>query len=507
MNTVTTVALLALTAAITGVLGVVGDANATPDFTAAEQSWLDQNPTISVGAADWPPYEYVDSNGNLAGVTGEIAKRFSSITGANFVKSDVAGSWSQTLAGLKDGTVDVEFMIENTGSADTSRQGIAYTDSWSHIPTHIIVKQADRGTVTSDNLDSKRLVTVDGYAINSWLDSEGITYSTVSSTAAALRGVVDGTYDAHLENWNVAQRISADNNITGLVNTGLTGHVYKLSIGYTEGEVELGSILQKVLKEEDVVVSAIAEFIKGTFTSEENRWLGQNPTISVGAADWPPYEYVDSNGNLAGVTGEIAKRFSSITGANFVKSDVAGSWSQTLAGLKDGTVDVEFMIENTGSADTSRQGIAYTDSWSHIPTHIIVKQADRGTVTSDNLDSKRLVTVDGYAINSWLDSEGITYSTVSSTAAALRGVVDGTYDAHLENWNVAQRISADNNITGLVDTGETGHTYELSIGYTQGNTVLGGILQKILDGIGGQEQLIEEAVERSNADLRPRVCR
>ncbi|MDE0091490.1 MAG: transporter substrate-binding domain-containing protein [Thaumarchaeota archaeon] len=506
-------ALAVLTVAVSGM--IYQDASAAT-FTSEEQAWLANNTRIDVGSSVWTPYEYVDEDGGLAGVTADIADRFSEITGSTFVAhGTAAGNWAETLAGLRDGTVDVAFMIEDTGAPN--RAGIGFTDPWLHVDTHVIVRDDDR-TTTADNLAGKSVVTVRDYAVNNWLESKGIQFTAVGSTAEALRLVANGTHDAHVENWNVAYSIAADGGISGLANNGPSGYTYAVSIGYPEANALLGSILEKALgdigeNEVQVIVNSVvlrsnAGLITQSFTAEERSWLVQNPRISVGSADWPPYEYVDNAGNLKGVTAAIADRFSEITGSTFVAhGTAAGNWAETLAGLRDGTVDVAFMIEDTGAPN--RAGIGFTDPWLHVDTHVIVRDDDR-TTTADNLAGKSVVTVRDYAVNNWLESKGIQFTAVGSTAEALRLVANGTHDAHVENWNVAYSIAADGGISGLANNGPSGYEYSLSVGYDADNTVLGGILQKILYGIQGERDgLVADAISRSIAELgsSARACR
>ncbi len=516
LNTNMIITVLVVLAAV--VSGTVYQDASAATFTSAEQAWLDNNPNVYVGSSIWTPYEYVDENGNLAGVTADIADRFSEITGSNFVAHDTAaGNWDATLTGLRDGTVDVAFMIEDTGGSN--RADISFTDAWFHIPTHVIVRDGDR-TTTAGNLASKSIVTVRDYAVNAWLTDQGIQFTEVDSTAEALRLVAAGDHDAHIENWNVAYRIAADAGVSGLVNNGPSGHTYALSIGYPENNALLGSILQKTLGDiaeaevqlivDSVVLRSNADLVIQSFTEQEKSWIAQNPSISVGSSIWPPYEYVDDAGNLKGVAAAIADRFSAITGSAFVASDAAGDWEQTLDGLIDGSVGVTFMIADTGPSDNRRAGIAYTEPWLYVDTHIIVRDGDR-TTTADNLASKSIVTVRNYAVNSWLTDQGIPFTEVDSTAEALRLVAAGDHDAHIENWNIAHHIAADAGVSGLANNGPSGYEYALSIGYDADNAVLGSILQKVLYGIQGERDgLVVDAISRSVAELSSstvRTCR
>ena len=233
-----------------------------------------------------------------------------------------------------------------------------------------------------------------------------------------------------------------------------------------------------------------------SFDDAEQAWLEDHPVITV-AYDpaWPPYEYVDDEGSLAGVSGAIAGALEGMTGSQFVEADPAiASWNDALDRMKDGTADVLFVVENTAERD---EYMDFTEPWITIPISIITLEENADAITSENLADYGVVTVDGYAVESWLDENmpAVEYESASSAQDALTMVSDGSADAFLDVWEVARYVAASNGIENLAEAGTIADEYALSIGYTEGDDTLGGMLQKMLDAMsqGEIERIVNEA--------------
>lgn len=236
---------------------------------------------------------------------------------------------------------------------------------------------------------------------------------------------------------------------------------------------------------------------KVSFDDAEQAWLEDHPVITV-AYDpaWPPYEYVDDNGSLVGVSGAIADALEDMTGSQFVEADPAiESWNDALDRMKDGTADVLFVVENTAERD---EYMDFTEPWITIPISIITLEENADVITSENLADYAVVTVDGYAVETWLDENmpDVAYESADSAQAALTMVSGGSADAFLDVWEVARYIAAGNGIENLAEAGTIADEYTLSVGYTEGDDTLGGMLQKMLDVMskGEIERIVNEAV-------------
>ena len=215
------------------------------------------------------------------------------------------------------------------------------------------------------------------------------------------------------------------------------------------------------------------------FTDAEKEWLAENPVIRV-AYDpgWPPYEYLDESGMLAGVTRDRIDIFAAITGSEFIPVDTS-SWSESLEHMRAGTADMLLMAEKT---EARSEYMDFTEPWLIVTTNIISSSPDE--ILPEDLHNYRVMTCDR-AVGDWLDRElpNVEYVPATSDLDALAALGNGTMDVFLDPWLTVEHIAAMNDITGIYNVGVLGDEYVLSAAYTKNNDVFGSILQKMLDAI------------------------
>ena len=348
-------------------------------------------------------------------------------------------------------------------------------------------------TISPDELVNYRVVTVQGYAVEAWLDENfpNVNYISAETAVEALRMMNDGRADVYLDPLATANYIARQHNFAELQSAGPLGDDYTLSIAYTEGDQTLGSIMQKLIDEipaddRQALLERLAN--PPSFTAEEQAWLDDNPTITVAYdPSWPPYEYTDTSGNLVGVSGAFTALFSALSGSEFLEAQGVESWSDALSRMEARTADVMFVIENTAERDTYMD---FTDVWLQIGIDLLVRDASLvGTVNVGNLGNYNVVTVQGYAVETWLDENlpNVTYISATTALEALQMVNDGRADVYLDPLATANYLARQNDIAELQDAGELGDDYALSIAYTEGDQVLGSIMQKLIDAISESE--------------------
>ena len=184
--------------------------------------------------------------------------------------------------------------------------------------------------------------------------------------------VDNGTAEVYLDPPATANYLARQNGLPELQSAGPLGDDYALAIAYTEGDQILGSIMQKLI---DSIAETEARIIidrtidPPTFTAAEQAWLDANPTITVAYdPSWPPYEYVDELGHLAGLSGAYASMFAAMTGSDFAAADGITSWQDSLNRMRAGTADVMFVIEDTAERDAYMD---FTDAWMNIDIEIL----------------------------------------------------------------------------------------------------------------------------------------
>ena len=446
-------------------------------LTATEMAWLQENPVIRVAYdPHWPPVEYVDESGNPAGVTIRYIDEFAHLTGATFQPH--ISVWSDTLNSMRERSVDVIFMVAHT---DDRSEYMGFTTPHYTVETRLVTLHDTTLDITYEHL---QLLTLRDYAIETWLDQNhpDISYISVDDIPQGFEMLQRGEADAFALTWPAAQDTAATEGIP-IYDAGPTGYAYHLSIGYRNDQPVLGSILQKTL---DSIPASTLERIQDIasddtppgLTAEEMAWLQENPVIRV-AYDphWPPIEYVDDSGMLAGVTARYIDEFAYLTGATFQQADIS-NWSDALNSMRERSVDVIFMVANT---DDRSEYMNFTTPHYTVETRLIALHDTTLDMTDENL---RLLTVRDYAIESWLDQNrpDISYISADDIPSGFEMLQRGEADAFALTWLTALDVAAAKDIP-IYDAGPTGYAYHLSIGYRNDQPVLGSILQKTLDSI------------------------
>ena len=214
-------------------------------------------------------------------------------------------------------------------------------------------------------------------------------------------------------------------------------------------------------------------------TAEETAWLEENSAIRVAFdPDWFPIEYADEEGNLSGVTLQYTSEFSRLTGADFAGVPAAASWSDALAMMQNGEADAMYMIASTPER---LEYLSFTTPHYTVETRIVTSTDRETTLEDENIS---LITIEGYAIEAWLDENhpGIEYTSVTTFAEGLELMKTGEEYAFAATWPVIVTYAETAGID-VYNAGPTGHQYALNVGYSNENPILGSILQKVVDAI------------------------
>ncbi len=220
------------------------DAMSSLELTAEETAWLEENSTIRVAFdPGWLPIEYADEEGNLSGVTLQYTSEFSRLTGADFAGVPAADSWSDALAMMQNGEADAMYMIASTPER---LEYLSFTTPHYTVETSIVTSNDRETTLEDENIS---LITIEGYAIEAWLDENhpDVMYTSVANFAEGLELMKTGEEYAFAATWPVIVTHAETAGID-VYNAGPTGHQYDLNVGYSNEKPILGSILQKVVE-------------------------------------------------------------------------------------------------------------------------------------------------------------------------------------------------------------------------------------------------------------------
>ena len=138
--------------------------------------------------------------------------------------------------------------------------GVSFTEPYMELPI-VLVTTTEGRTIDVDSLSGMDVGAVSGYGGARWLEAqmpEAYTkYPTAIEAAVALR---DGQIDVLVALWPVASTTSMMLEQPAIVyNSGDTGQVERLSVGYRQDDVALGTALEKALALTPAEMNAMAE--------------------------------------------------------------------------------------------------------------------------------------------------------------------------------------------------------------------------------------------------------
>ncbi len=171
-------------------------------------------------------------------------------------------------------------------------------------------------------------------------------------------------------------------------------------------------------------------------TEEERQWLDRHPVIRV-AIDrhWPPYEFAGEDDEHDGITGDYFSLIEERLGIEFTYLPL-DPWSETLAGMKSGRVDLIPAIMETPER---AEYMCFTKTYLQAPIVIIVRKDVESALTLGEFDGMAVCGVEGYVVTDRIrkDYPAIALEVVPTVRTALRKVSFGMADAMVANAGVA----------------------------------------------------------------------
>ena len=448
-------------------------------LTDAQRGWLESAPPVRVVYdPGWAPLEYRGDDGAVAGFAAHYMGAINQLSGLEFEQVDTE-TWAGSLEAIREGRADVAFTLAETPERS---EYMGFTDPYVTVEWNVVT--ADPSAIA--------MGTIEGYAIESWLDANGFEYAQYPDHAAALEALSSGEIDALLDTFAVVQN-SAD---ADLLNAGEIGDGLELSVGYASGQAELGGILRAAMdaipdrihdsiysavsggSEYSVQMSASSRAFNAALTDAQRGWLESAPPVRVVYdPGWAPLEYRGDDGAVAGFAAHYMGAINQLSGLEFEQVDTE-TWAGSLEAIREGRADVAFTLAETPERS---EYMGFTDPYVTVEWNVVT--ADPSAIA--------MGTIEGYAIESWLDANGFEYAQYPDHAAALEALSSGEIDALLDTFAVVQN-SAD---ADLLNAGEIGDGLELSVGYASGQAELGGILRAAMDAIpDGMHMSIYDAV-------------
>ena len=477
------------------------------ELTSAEQAWLAKHKDITIGhIPGWPPYSFLDSSGRPVGISIDFFELVAKKVGLQFkVDLDV---WNNIYKRGQDKEIDV---VASMAIKPYRKQWFLFPRHYLDLPVYIVTRKDDERIRDREDLKGK-IISQDA---DSWYVQEihekfpTATLKLVDRPENTLLDVSTGKADATLAVSGIALHTIAEK---GLYNLHLAGvyaekDVDRITFGVRSDYPELASIIDKGLAAitEGERLDILHRWIQPAEPSEkvklsevEKAWLRQHPVMRVGVdANWPPVEFFDAEGKLAGITADHIRILTEKMGTRF---ETAGelSWSEVLQKARQREIDI---IPAIVKSEKRGGYLLFTEPYLKLPM-VVVTRDDAPVIEGiQDLKDRTIAVIEGVIIHDYLkrdypDQELLLFKTLDE---ALQAVDDGEADALIENAAAVNLASNRLGLSRLTVAAPTPYAYELSIGVRKDWPELVPILDKILASITPREK---EIIKEKWGDIR-----
>jgi ABC-type amino acid transport substrate-binding protein len=215
-----------------------------------------------------------------------------------------------------------------------------------------------------------------------------------------------------------------------------------------------------------------------TLTAAEQDWLAQRGTLQVGGfSDYPPFGFVDENGEAAGVAVDYWNLVADRLDVKVAFTPVL--FAEQLDGLKQDRFD---SLQGIFPLPEREQWFAFSQPYTTIDTRIYVDAAHAQSTTLESLKGLEVAVVAGDSGQQLADNAGLTTLVVKSYPEAVAAVAAGQAQAMIMDELVAEYYITASDVAAKVKAvGEPVAAGEMTLPVRKDDTVLLGILNKGVD--------------------------
>ena len=332
-------------------------------------------PILSAAEIDYPPFCVHGENNTADGFSVELLQASLKAMGRE-VHFEV-GTWAQVKQSLIGRKVQVLPLVGRTPERESF---FDFTFPYMSMHGTIVVRKGMENIRTLEDLTGKTVAVMRGDNAEEFLRRSALqlTIKQTKSFDEALQNLAQGEYDAVVIQKLLATQIIGKHGISNLTFVGppLEDFVQSFCFAVAKGDSALLSVLNEGLS---IVIA------DGTFAALRKKWFApleahSKSRITVGGDyNYPPFEYLDKNGQPAGYNVALTKAIARHLG---LAVDIQlGAWGTVRKKLEHSEID---LIQGMFYSSERDKAFDFTDAHTMV-SHVIVSRvgAEPATTIAD----------------------------------------------------------------------------------------------------------------------------
>jgi two-component system sensor histidine kinase EvgS len=480
------------------------DTDANPVIlTDKEQKFIQQYPSIKLAVqSNWPPYEYVDNTGAIAGLSVDIIRLIEKKLNINFDIS-AQSNWSDTLRKAANKQFDMMSSVSKT----TNREKFLLFSRPYLSPVIAIYTHNDSPAVTQiSDLNNKKIAVEENYYLNETLEKQfpSLKLITFRTTLEALKSVSYQQTDAYIGNQGAGNWVIEQNALPNLrVNAENQLQTGSLRFAIRDDWPLLQSIVNKTLLSiSDLELSTIRRRWLGfdstkaaeqlPLSENEKKWLQQHQRIRFsGDPNWLPYEAFTDKGEYIGIVADYLKLIETRLGIEIDRVP-SNSWIESINKIKNGEIDI---LSETSDSELN-SSLTFTQSYISSPVTITMRNTQNYVQNIDEIKDKKIAVINGYGYVPEIKKgyPNIQFYVVNSIQEGLTDVSVGKMDALISTLAQTSYHISELGINNVRIVGKTQFTTKLAFGMREEFAPLVPLFNRALNSISQNEQ--QQILER-----------
>lgn len=471
------------------------------ELTDIEKLWIKENSPFKIGVTkDWPPFEYIDIQGDASGINVDLIESMAQKIGMTI--EFVPDTWQNNLSLFKSSDIDLLMGIRESQQrhliGDYSQSYMQGLESF--FTNESLTKQTFTNLTKQRVALPKEFSTID-HIIDNYPQMTIIEVDTLHDAVMALN---EGRVELIYDNYHAITNILRQQRITSLVPLKMMSSSGKTKLHFLTQKDEpiFLTIINKMintLAADDVErISRIhlgisySVNVHDTFlnnimlTDQEKAYLAANPVITfTGDPNWLPYEGVNEHGDYVGIVPEFLDVFEQRLGIK-IQRDIGQTWQDSVQKYINEDVNVISEISDSLLDDTTQ----YSDVYLSSPIVMLMRNTQNYVDNVQSISHLQLSIIKDYGYVKSIKEAYPTqnFNEFTTITEGLKAVATGETDVLFLTLAQASYQIAIMGTSNVRIVGSTELTTELAFGVHEKDKLLIPIFNKVLNSISNTEK-------------------